>query len=80
MVINISHKDKAKYQESLKIKKTRARKNRTVLLSDKTKNKAIKDFDEMCSSDVKAKDIRIDDHFKMNDNYMRTGPYQPKKK
>ena len=25
-------------------------------------------------------DITIDEHLKMNDNFLRTGPYKPKKK
>ena len=28
----------------------------------------------------KPEDITIDEHLKMNDNFLRTGPYKPKKK
>ncbi len=79
MVLNISHDDKIKYKEGLKNKKIRARKNRSSLISDKSKNAAFKQFDKMTSSDMK-KEIQVDTHVKMNDNFMRTGPYSPKKK
>ena len=38
MVMAMSHEDKKKYKESFKKRKTRARKQRTLILSDKTKN------------------------------------------
>ncbi|MFQ5450386.1 MAG: hypothetical protein ACE5E9_07125 [Nitrospinaceae bacterium] len=79
MVLNISHKDKIKYQESLKPRKTRARTKRTSLLSEKSKNQAFKQFAKIgvCES---GSEVQVDEHMKMNDNYMRTGPYRPKKK
>ena len=80
MVLNISHEDKKKYKESLKSEKVRVRTNRTTTMSDKIKNRAFKKF----SADPKSKgideDITVDEHLKMNDNFMRTGPYKPKKK
>ena len=79
MVLNISHEDKKKYKESLKPKTVRVRTKRTTKMSDKLKSRAFKKFDD----DPKAKgvdeDITIDEHLKMNDNFLRTGPYKPKK-
>jgi len=79
MVINISHDDKLKYKQGLKKDKTRARTSRTRLLSDKTKNEAFKELGAF-TADSRTSDVQIDEHMKMNDNYMRTGPYRPKKK
>jgi len=79
MVINMSHADKKKYDEGLKNRKTRARKKRSSLISEKSKNEAFKQFDKMAGSDLK-KEVQVDVHVKMNDNFMRTGPYRPKKK
>jgi hypothetical protein len=79
MVLNISHEDKEKYKKSIKERKPRVRKKRTSLLSDKSKNKAFEQYDKMTGNEVKT-DPDIDTHVKMNDNFMRTGPYSPKKK
>jgi len=79
MVINISHADKVKYKKLLENRKTRVRTNRTALLSNKSKSKAFKLYDKMTGNQAKA-DPEIDAHLKMNDNYMRTGPYRPRKK
>ncbi len=79
MILNISHEDKEKYKERLKTKTTRARSKRTSLLSGKAKNKAFKEFEGMGDEKL-TKEVSIDEHMKMNDNYMRTGPYRPKKK
>lgn len=79
MVLNISHEDKKKYKEGLKNRKTRVRKKRSSLLSDKSKSEAFKQFGNMPGMES-DKDLPVDDHVKMNDNYMRTGPYRPKKK
>ncbi len=79
MVINISHADKEKYKKLTENRKTRVRKNRTALLSDKTKDKAFKKYDKMTGNETKS-EPEIDVHVKMNDNFMRTGPYRPKKK
>jgi hypothetical protein len=79
MILNMSHEDKKKYDERLKNKKTRVRKSRSSLLSDKAKTAAFKQFDRMSVADMKN-EVQVDTHVKMNDNFMRTGPYRPKKK
>lgn len=80
MVLNISHEDKRKYKESLKLKKTRVRKNRMTTMSNKLKDRAFKKFDDDPKSKSVDEDITIDEHLKMNDNFLRTGPYKPMKK
>ncbi len=80
MVIGISHRDKATLRANQKIKKVGNRKNRTVLLSDKTRDRAMQSFEETATPESKSSDVQIDEHVKMNDNYMRTGKYIPKKK
>ena len=80
MVLNISHEDKRKYRESLKQKKTQVRRKRLSTMSDKLKNQAFKKFDSHPKSKSVDEDITIDEHLKMNDNFLRTGPYKPKKK
>ena len=80
MVLNISHEDKRKYKESLKPKKARVRKRRMTTMSDKLKNRAFKKFGDDPKSKEVDDDITIDEHLKMNDNFLRTGPYKPKKK
>ncbi len=80
MVINISHEDKLKYKERIKGQQTTKRRNRTTILSDKTKGKALKQSKIYASVSEMDGDVQVDEHFKMNDNYMRTGPYAPKKK
>jgi hypothetical protein len=79
MVLNISHEDKEKYKKLVEDRKPRARKKRASLLSDKTKDKAFKMYDKMTGNEAKT-EPEIDTHVKMNDNFMRTGPYRPKKK
>ena len=79
MVLNISHDDKEKYNKLIQDRKPRVRKKRTALLSDKSKNMAFKQYDKMTGNETKT-DPEIDAHVKMNDNFMRTGPYRPKKK
>ena len=79
-VLNISHEDKKKYKESLKDKKTTSRRRRTAILSDKTMGKALKQSQLYSTSAMEDGSVQVDEHMKMNDNYMRTGPYQPKKK
>ncbi len=79
MVLNISHDDKEKYKKLIEDRKPRARKNRASLLSDKSKNKAFQQYDKMTGNEAKS-EPEIDAHVKMNDNFMRTGPYRPKKK
>ena len=80
MVLNISHADKAKYQEKLKQRKTRARKSRATKMSAKLKAHAFKQFDAHPKSKTVEEDIEMDEHIKMSDIYMRTGPYKPKNK
>ena len=80
MVLNISHEDKKKYKESLKPKKGRVRKKRLSTMSDKLKDRAFKKFNNDPKSKSVDEDITIDEHLKMNDNFLRTGPYKPKKK
>ena len=81
MVLNISHEDKKKYKESLKPKTVRVRTKRTTTMSDKLKTRSFKKFlnDPQRTKEV-DEDITIDEHLKMNDNFLRTGPYKPKKK
>jgi len=79
MVISISHADKAKYKKLRENRKTRVRTNRTALLSDKSKDKAFKKYNKMTGNQEKS-EPEIDPHVKMIDNFMRTGPYRPKKK
>ena len=80
MVLNISHEDKKKYKESLKPKKGRVRKKRLATMSEKLKDRAFKKFNKDPKSKAVDEDITIDEHLKMNDNFLRTGPYKPKKK
>jgi len=80
MVLNISHDDKKKYKESLKPKKVKVRARRATLMSDKLKNRAFKKFSDDPKSKGVEEEITIDEHLKMNDNFLRTGPYKPKKK
>ena len=80
MVLNISHEDKRKYRESLKPRKPRVRKKRMTTMSDKLKERAFKKFQDDPKSKAVDEDITIDEHLKMNDNFLRTGPYKPKKK
>jgi len=80
MVLNISHEDKKKYKENLKPKTVRVRTKRTTTMSDKLKNRAFKKFADDPKSKEVDDDITIDEHLKMNDNFLRTGPYKPKKK
>lgn len=80
MVLNISHEDQEKYKKRMKYKKPRTRQNRSSFLSEKSKSQAFKDFDKMTATEGLSKDVQIDVHVKMNDNFMRTGPYRAKKK
>ncbi len=80
MVMSMSHEDKKKYKESIKPKTVRVRTKRTTTMSDKLKNRAFKKFDEEPKNTGVDEEIIIDEHLKMNDNFLRTGPYKPKKK
>jgi len=79
MILNMSHDDKRKYREGRKHKDPKARVNRKTTLSAKSKDEAFKKLAglQMPDSD---KSVQVDEHVKMNDNWMRTGPYKPKKK
>ncbi len=63
-------------------KKTiRSRKKRSTILSDKTMKQVIKKFDEDHDPQSRVReDVNIDEHVKMNDVYLRSGWYVPKKK
>ena len=74
------HEDKKRYKETFGKQKTRIRKQRTSILSDKTKNLLSKKFDAGHPEGKEQGAPQIDDHVKMNDNYLRTGPYKPKSK
>ncbi|NIQ01444.1 MAG: hypothetical protein GWM98_14520, partial [Nitrospinaceae bacterium] len=80
MVINISQDDKNKYLETRKKQKVRMREKRSSRLSQKAKLKAFKELEGLEQAKAGTQEIKIDEHVKMNDNYMRTGPYRPKKK
>lgn len=79
MVINMSHEDKERYKNSIKPKELKVRKRRTTILSAKGKELALKDYQSYPTSE-NSTDLKIDEHVKMNDNWMRTGPYKPKSK
>lgn len=80
MIINISREDKKKYIDQIARKKITPRKRRTSTLSTKTKSEVFKKFVKASSEESWDKDIEIDEHVKLNDSYMRTGWYVPKKK
>jgi len=82
MVIDgLSSKEIKKLRESVARRPTGNRKKRSTVLSDKTMKKVFKKFDQDHEPDSKVGgDISIDEHVKMNDSYMRTGWYVPKKK
>lgn len=79
----LSSKDIKELRENQARRPSRTRKQRSTKLSDKTMKKAFKKFDADHEPDTKINDdvnISIDEHVKMNDSYMRTGWYVPKKK
>ncbi len=80
MVIGMSREDLQKLKDDRDVKKVGNRKSRTAVLSDKTKTKVLKKFEETSPARAKDEDILIDEHLKMNDTYMRTGKYVPKSK
>lgn len=82
MVIGgMSHKDLQKLKENRSKKTSRARTKRTAILSDKTRQNVLKKFDKDHEQAIQDTDIvNIDEHVKMNDSYLRTGWYVPKKK
>jgi len=82
MVIDgLSSREIKKLREDQKRRPTRTRKTRPTMMSDKTTKKVLKKFDEDHDPDTNISDtVSIDEHVKMNDSYMRTGWYVPKKK
>ncbi|MEE8259588.1 MAG: hypothetical protein V3R14_01175 [Nitrospinaceae bacterium] len=84
MVIDgLSRREIKKLRENQNRRPTRTRKTRATMMSDKTTKKVLKKFDDDHEPDSKINDevnISIDEHVKMNDSYMRTGWYVPKKK
>ena len=55
-------------------------KKRSTMLSNKTKSLLSKKFDDGHPEGKEQDAPQIYVHVKMNDNYLRTGPYKPKKK
>ncbi|WP_187291959.1 hypothetical protein [Nitrospina gracilis] len=50
-------------------------------MSEKTKESVLKKFDKEHEPETRSKEVEnLDEHVKMNDSYMRTGWYVPKKK
>ncbi len=82
MVIDgLSSREIKKLREDQSRRPTRTRKTRPTMMSDKTTKKVLKKFDEDHDPDTNISDtVSIDEHVKMNDSYMRTGWYVPKKK
>ena len=80
MILNMSHEDKKKYKNAFQDRKTRTRKKRSTIISKKTKTLLSKKFDDGHPEGKEQDAPQIDPHVKMNDNYLRTGPYKPKKK
>lgn len=81
MTISMNHRELEKLRADRKKKISSSRKKRSTLLSDKSKNKMFKKFDQDHEPETKvSNDVNIDEHLKMNDSYMRTGLYVPKKK
>ncbi len=82
MVIGgLSSLDIKKLKETESRRPTGNRKKRPTILSDKTTKKVFKKFGQDHDPDAQINDdVNIDEHVKMNDSYMRTGWYVPKKK
>lgn len=82
MVIDgLSSKEIKELREKQARRPSRTRKKRSTMMSDKTTKKVLKKFDDDHEPDTKITDnVNIDEHVKMNDSYMRTGWYVPKKK
>lgn len=81
MVLSMMPEDMKKLRELQAPKKTiKPRKNRTALLSAETKKKELKRFEQSSSLAGVSPDIKVDEHMKMDDSYMRTGVYIAKKK
>lgn len=82
MVIGgLSSRDLKKLKDDQNRRLTATRKKRSTRLTEKTMKKVFKKFDQDHEPDAYINDdVNIDEHVKMNDSYMRTGWYVPKKK
>jgi len=82
MVIGgLSSKEIKKLKEDQNRRLTGTRKKRSTRLTEKTMKKVFKKFGQDHEPDATIPaDVNIDEHVKMNDSYMRTGWYVPKKK
>ena len=82
MVIGgLSSHDIKKLKEDQKRRLTVTRKKRSTRLTEKTMKKVFKKFNQDHEPDATIPaDLNIDEHVKMNDSYMRTGWYVPKKR
>ena len=82
MIIDgLSRKDILKLKKARLKKELVSRRKRTSTLSDKTMKNVLKKFDKDHDPKNMVQDeVSIDEHLKMNDSYMRTGWYVPKKK
>ena len=82
MVIGgLSSRDLKKLKEDQNRRLTATRKKRSTRLTEKTMKKVFKKFDQDHEPDAYINDdVNIDEHVKMNDSYLRTGWYVPKKK
>ncbi|MFQ5482786.1 MAG: hypothetical protein ACE5ER_08500 [Nitrospinaceae bacterium] len=81
MTISLNHKEMEKLRRDRAKKVNSSRRKRSTLLSEKTMKNVFKKFDQ--DHDPKSQindEVSIDEHVKMNDSYMRTGWYSPKKK
>ena len=82
MVIDgLSRREMLKLKKAQKMKEPVVRRKRATILSDKTMKNALKKFDkDHDPKNITQDEVNIDEHVKMNDSYMRTGWYVPKKK
>ena len=80
MIIGMSHEDLKKLRNQNKKSKPKRRVRRAVVLSDKTKKQAFKNFEKADIAENKDQKVVIDEHVKLNDSFLRTGWYVPKKK
>jgi len=82
MIIDgLSRKDILKLKKARSKKELVSRRKRTSTLSDKTMKNVLKKFDkDHDPKNMTQDEVSIDEHLKMNDSYMRTGWYVPKKK
>lgn len=80
MTISMTQTQLDQLRANRKIKVNSSRKKRTALLTEKSKGKMFKKFDKDHEPETTvSNDVNIDVHVKMNDSYMRTGLYVPRK-